>query len=828
MTPAARPGRRAVALLAAALAGTATLLGAAPAMASPTVRPAGVSTPGVTSPGVTSPGVTSPADAHPTPAGSSQAAEVAPGTSKVVLVGTAGLRWDDIGTLVTPTLWSLSRTGAVGVTVVRSVRASACPADGWLAVSAGNRAAGPLTPDGSCRTLRDPGADGAVPDWSQLRDTVAAQSYDAQLGVLGDTLRRGGVTAAGIGPGAAIALAAADGTTVGPTVPLPTSPAQLRRDVTTALDGADLVVVDVGALRDPGYATRSAPDGAAPAGAADLTRDPGAEVVIDPSRSEQARTIDARVRAVLDAAGATRGDVSLLVVSLADSDRRPFLQLAAVTGPLARSTDSTTDGLLASRSTRQPGYLQATDVAPTLLEALGVRDLAPAGRLVGAPVTAVAGPPTAAARVQTLLDAQLHAQVTRPLVARFYVLYVLLNLLLYAFVTVGLDGRALARWRRVLDGRWGARRGLLAATADPHRVLEALRVTGVAVAAVPVASFLANLLPWWRMQPAGWALAAATVTWVVLVTALALVPLWRHWLLGPLGVVAAVTTVVIAADVATGARLQLSAVMGTQPLVAGRFYGFNNTAFTLVATASLLLAAALANPLVVRGQRRAAAGVVAALGLVVVLLDGLPSVGADFGGPPALVPGFALLALLAGGVRLTWRRVLGVLTAGGLAVAGFAVLDWTRPQDQRTHLGGFVDTVLSGGLWPVVSRKLQQNLHNLVGSELTVLAVGGLVVLLLVLGRPLRAAVGAADGGPYGWLSGGAPLARLGTDAPMLHHSLVALAVTLGIGFAINDSGIAIPANGIAILVPLLVAATANWMLLLRPGRSVSRSPDAA
>jgi hypothetical protein len=253
--------------------------------------------------------------------------------------------------------------------------------------------------------------------------------------------------------------------------------------------------------------------------------------------------------------------------------------------------------------------------------------------------------------------------------------------------------------------------------------------------------------------------------------------------------------------------------------VGARFYGFNNQAFALFAATTVLLAAALANPLVQRGRRRQAAGLVAVVGVVATVLDGMPGLGSDFGGPPALVPGFAVLALLAAGVRIGWGRAIAVLAAAAAVVIGFAVLDWTRPADDRTHLGRFVETVLDGGLWPVIVRKAGQNLEILFGNWLTLLAIGGIALVVLVLGRPLRTAASAPDGGPFGWLSAGAPLARLGTDAPLLRPGLIALAVTLGIGFALNDSGVVIPAVGVSVAVPLLVAACAGWMLSVRPSQ---------
>ena len=104
----------------------------------------------------------------------------------VLLVGMTGVRWDDVTTLTTPALWSLSRDGSVGLVAARSVASRSCPADGWLAVSSGTRAADVRADDGTCRTLRDPGESGEVPGWDDYVAAADAESYGAQPGFLGD------------------------------------------------------------------------------------------------------------------------------------------------------------------------------------------------------------------------------------------------------------------------------------------------------------------------------------------------------------------------------------------------------------------------------------------------------------------------------------------------------------------------------------------------------------------------------------------------------------------------------------------------------------------
>lgn len=728
--------------------------------------------------------------------------------AQLLVVGVTGVNWADVTPERTPAMWELAQEASVGSLVVRAVRGHTCPADGWLTFAAGARAA---DQPGPCRALLDPWNDTA-PGWDTFIAQASGDGFGTRLGALGEAARASGEAVAGIGPGAAIALADGTGVVQGAHSPRADAGSALTAQVAAALASASLVVVDAGSVRD------ASPPAAAPPGWADtpsrLT-----------SRASQLAQLDARVGdvlAALDARAEDSGDgaraPTVLLASLADSGTAPGLRILMSTSPDgAAGTADGAPGLLTSSSTRHPGYSQTTDLLPSVIATLGWGDRAATSSLVGSAPVLSPAPAEALERIAAVRDHEVRAQVIRPLVAPFYLILVVLNIALYAVVAVGLKRPAATRLRARLHARRARRTGpiaLVPLAEHRPRVLHGLRVVALALACLPAAALLANLVPWWRSGAPALAVAWVIAAWVAAITALALARPWSRTTFGGPTVVAAVTATVLTVDVATGSTLQLAGVLAGNPLVGGRFYGFHNTTFALFAVATIVCAMTVAGALVLRRRRRSAAVVVAVIGAAATFVNGAPHLGADFGGPPGLVAGFAVLTLMAAGVRLTWRRAVGVLGAGVAVTVSFAVLDWLRPADDRTHLGRFIETVLAGGMLDVVVRKAEANLRVLASNRpLTLLAVTGVLLVVGVLARPLRVAITSPGGGTFDWLTSGAPISQMGQDAPMLRPGLIAIAFALGVGFVLNDSGIAIPAMGVALAVPLLLAACAAWML---------------
>ncbi|WP_155884625.1 hypothetical protein [Actinomadura flavalba] len=334
-----------------------------------------------------------------------------------------------------------------------------------------------------------------------------------------------------------------------------------------------------------------------------------------------------------------------------------------------------------------------------------------------------------------------------------------------------------------------------------RRVLGVARVVALMGGAAPVASFLAGLVPWWQAARPTPVLVATVLAFSAALAGVALAGPWRRTVLGPGLVIAAVTVVVLALDVMTGSGLQMNSLMGYTALVAGRFYGFGNQAFSLFAVAAVLTAAWLAERPLRAGRRWTAVSIIAGVGVVTTAVDGLPMWGSDFGGVLAMVPVFAMLALMVTGRRVSvpW---LGLF--GAVAVAVVLAISWLNSRSANpTHLGRFWDDLVSGNAGEVVARKFGAMTRSLSFWPVTVLLLVGLVFLYFVLADPAR------------WKA--RVLVRAYEHNITMRPALTA-ALTVGIiGTLVNDSGVIILSVAFILAAPLTLAAALRSMELAPP-----------
>ena len=373
------------------------------------------------------------------------------------------------------------------------------------------------------------------------------------------------------------------------------------------------------------------------------------------------------------------------------------------------------------------------------------------------------------------------------------------------------------------------------------------------------------MLPWWRTGNAtaaalglalAFAVASVTVTAAAARVALALMrrlrPQAPRRLLTELGIVGAgngrgsttpqdlaalisslllvaLTAVVIFYDAGYRAPIAFNGPLGMNAVVAGRFYGMSNTAFALAAASLLVTIAAWAGPLVAaqqgsRESRHAAAvALVAFPGVMALILDAAPEMGADIGGALTLVP--ALVALGAGlaGVRLGWRRwaAVGAVAVGIVLLLG--LIDFLFG-GSSTHLGGFFNQLLTGTAGATITRKATALVTPFISNWLAAAALAIGVGVIVLVGRwAMRAVREARQGrGPYAWLA--SPGVLPGWLGPLGR----ALAVLVVIEVLVNDSGLAMLWFSAAAAAPALTAVLAARLAAAGPAEAAAASASSA
>lgn len=697
---------------------------------------------------------------------------------KIVIVSMPSVGWEDVRAGHTPNLRRLAADWSVGALSLRTIGSRTDLASAMASIGAGNRARGTIRPLAQGDSAAAPNAvsrpDGSllVRNMKEVIADNAQLSFRARPGLLGSSLHRMGLKTGIAGNADGGTLFSTSRRRKGHGLDLRRFGALALADLEGRVDrgevGDDLVVRDpatISGYRSNETALLLAARRVVEASdvslieVADTYRESlvaFAEVTAvpppnhSPPQRNRALSRDDRVLAGIERMVDLRRDTLLVVSPTGLGSSQPEkLSMVLLAGVGARP-----HGWVTSAFTLRDGLATIPDIGPGILRLLGHKE--PPG-MSGQPLHSSAGPRNG--RLEALLAIQENAIFHGRWVGFFFGLFVSLQGLLY-----------LVAWRRIQFKKGPS--------------FAALRRLCLAFMAAPVA--LLALVPF---RPQRWGPAGPLAVIALICTAATYLALRKPWDRAPAGApafVAGLTFLVIAADLITGAHLQLSSLIGYSPVVAGRFYGMGNLSFALFATSALLVGGYLGAMWGRRGLWAAAA-----LGVFAIVIDGHPAAGADFGGVLALVPGFGVLLLLLAGRRVSAGKsvALGITAlATGLLVGA---LDATRPADRQTHIGRFVSRLVAegpGGVADIIERKAMANWWLLTQSVLAISIPLAVVFLAIMLRSPNGKLLLALD------------------SQPGLRQGLIAAAVTNLAAFAVNDSGVAIPAMGLAMAAPFCLA----------------------
>ena len=671
---------------------------------------------------------------------------------RVVIVGVPSLDWSVVDPEVTPHLWAAAQQGGTGLITARAARSVTCPWDGWLTVGAGNRARYPATiPEDELPPEEDVPLPGEPTTTTAAPTTPLTPEEERQKEATEGCLeQRGAVPTVG-GSKLTPAITENDRLNFG------AEPGALGTAVECSTVVGSAPILAVGA---DGAQVTVADKPADVAGWAQLMSQCPLTLVATGSafekNTQQLSDLDTAIGDII--AGARESGAAVLIAGISQPDYRRASLHAVI------AVDAGLDGqLLSSPTTGRAPYSQVIDLAPTALQILG-EDIP--SSMSGRALRGSDRDGTLTEQLATFGEQSVAASAHVWMSSKFFTVLSWLGAL-------GAIALFVLLWR----GRGASR---------------PMQVAGVAVSAAAPASFLANVVPWWSFgRPSVAVITALAVSWVVLV-ALAYAGPWRRTAGGPAIALCVLTFAMLGIDVLTGSHLQLNSPLGYDAIVAGRFTGFGNIAFAIFATTAIVSVIAAAR--LAGGDRRRILALVAVFGVAIIAIDGTPTAGADFGGVVSMVPALLLMGMVLTGTTLTPGRLVVILGAGAAVVIAIALADYFRPPSEQTHLGRFIGQILDGTAWTIGRRKLFANWNVLTGSVLTILCVVLLVIVVLLLRR--RPPVG------HEYAAAHAPYVAAGV--------LGVLAVSI-LGFAVNDSGIAVTAASLVVVVPAALGVLARW-----------------
>jgi hypothetical protein len=702
------------------------------------------------------------------------------GSRKVVIAVLNHVTWHDLlaDDVEAPTLRRLIAEGAVGVMCPRTAR-GAGTGGAYLTIGAGARAAAQdreqaqpspegqafqrgervdTTPQlaGQCYQSRtgQPAGGSAIVHLGigELVRENTSGNYQVKVGLLGSALRQGGLRAACVGnadtplsvhrEAAAIAMDERGLVPVGdvgrgllkwdPSLPYlyTTDPGRMDTEVAGALGEADLVVVELGeTARAEEYAEVVTPEAA---------------------KSVRKRAIERSDRLLSQVLARLPGEGWLLLVvtpsvrapgpqagaSPAGGTTIPEEQFAAL-APIIMFAPDAEAGLLTSASTRRPGVVVNTDIAPTVLSYFG---LPTPPEAAGRPMSRVQTHKDHERWLKEQVGRQDALEASRRYVFRWLPAHVAAAMWAAAFL-LALGGRA-PRWARSLVrgllvvGLAAPAAGLLAALA----ALPSLQATAVVIGGAVVLALVSCWLTAWRV---GYALPAVLVVGV------------------------------LAYDLVFGQQMLQWSPLSYSVAAGARFYGIGNELAGALLGGALVAAASLVPSRVKAwwGERLVVALVLAGL----VVMAGHPRLGANFGMAAGCAVGFAVFALYLWRERPSWRDAALVFWIAFGVVGVVVLVDVFREGSASSHVGMLAAQVRAMGwqpIWQAAARKLAMNwllVRTSPWTDAAAAAVGLLAVVAVV--RP-QAAREAADGNDW------------------LRPAVVAcVAGALG-SFLLNDSGV--------------------------------------
>ncbi|MEW6447186.1 MAG: hypothetical protein AB1426_03730 [Bacillota bacterium] len=452
--------------------------------------------------------------------------------------------------------------------------------------------------------------------------------------------------------------------------------------------------------------------------------------------------------------GKVSGDLDLqrdLLIVVSPTPSKRALQSGDWFTPVVMTGRGVQPGtVLTSPSTRRPGIVMNTDLAPTVLKHFGI----------STPET-MSGRPVSTAQVsgqlsylKVLREKAIFVHNFRAPVIKGYLLFTII-LLVAAVLLILLREHRLARRLRV-------------------------RQFVISIMGLPLAALIVPVLE--TRSPVLYLLGIVAIT-----AAFTLVTLYfeqRRTLAGFIFLSVATVGVIIA-DIFSGGTLMKDSILSYDAMGGARFYGIGNEYMGVLISAFIFSAACV---LSTWPSRLTKAGT-ALFAIIVIIALGAPGLGANFGGLLTACVAFPVTFLAFAGVRFKLRYAAAVIAVLILLPLIFVALDFYRQSGVQSHIGRNLLLVIQepAAAFDIIKRKMAMNIKLFkytIWSRVLAAGIGG---LLLLSYRPVGVMLVLRNRYPY------------------LFNGFVGVVVTAVAAFCFNDSGTVAAATATIFGIPPLL-----------------------
>jgi len=410
-------------------------------------------------------------------------------------------------------------------------------------------------------------------------------------------------------------------------------------------------------------------------------------------------------------------------------------------------------GALTSSTTRRDYILANTDIAPTILNYFGLKDLD--GTMIGRPIYAtgqLAGKDTLGEADSLASKAARVNRLRSPVIKGFVILQIvviLLSLLAIFFL------RKLKRFMEPLI---------------------------VFLAATPVVMLICGKINWYNDI-----LYVMSLVLITLFITYLLITVFKDNSFIPFIILAGITTLALDFDILTGASLIKTSILGYDPMAGARYYGIGNEYLGILIGSSILAAAALYEK-----YRNKKYIIPLSMWLMFqALIIGFPNLGANSGGFISAPVAFLVTIMLLADIRITPGIVFKLIGFAVVVITSIAVYDYCRPAELQSHIGRAVSQITEGGIseaFQIISRKLAMNIKLIKYTIWSRVFLIVLMVLILLFYQPVGA------------------MKKLRQEYPYIMQGFMGILTAAVVVLAVNDSGIvAASTTSIYLAGPLLL-----------------------